>query len=289
MPAARTGPLNDDEVAELDAALAALPEEGDHLDVVMLDGFLAGVLLQPDVVLPSQWLPHVLGTQGGAALQIGSDEAKRLVELIMRRYSELAACIAAREPFDPIVFELEDATTGEPLAGREAITALWPWAVGFVNALNAFPSLRERFADDEELSSARVGILRHVPIDPEDPREVTRALKADADAQVPLESLDEAIADVLACVLDIADLTRPRRPVERAAPKVGRNDPCPCGSGRKFRHCHGAGRGRATRTKSLQPVARAPVRNAPLQARRPLARRGPRVKPSGNFFHGSER
>jgi uncharacterized protein YecA (UPF0149 family) len=28
--------------------------------------------------------------------------------------------------------------------------------------------------------------------------------------------------------------------VVRAAPKVGRNDPCPCGSGRKFKQCHGA-------------------------------------------------
>jgi len=25
----------------------------------------------------------------------------------------------------------------------------------------------------------------------------------------------------------------------RDAPKVGRNDPCPCGSGKKFKHCHG--------------------------------------------------
>lgn len=25
----------------------------------------------------------------------------------------------------------------------------------------------------------------------------------------------------------------------RALPKVGRNDPCPCGSGKKFKHCHG--------------------------------------------------
>jgi preprotein translocase subunit SecA len=28
--------------------------------------------------------------------------------------------------------------------------------------------------------------------------------------------------------------------VQRELPKVGRNDPCPCGSGRKFKHCHGA-------------------------------------------------
>jgi preprotein translocase subunit SecA len=29
-------------------------------------------------------------------------------------------------------------------------------------------------------------------------------------------------------------------PFVRAMPKVGRNEPCPCGSGRKFKHCHGA-------------------------------------------------
>ncbi|MDR2259130.1 MAG: SEC-C domain-containing protein, partial [Treponema sp.] len=27
--------------------------------------------------------------------------------------------------------------------------------------------------------------------------------------------------------------------VVRAHPKVGRNDPCPCGSGKKYKHCHG--------------------------------------------------
>ena len=32
----------------------------------------------------------------------------------------------------------------------------------------------------------------------------------------------------------------PAVPFVRAMPKVGRNDPCPCGSGRKYKHCHGA-------------------------------------------------
>ena len=29
------------------------------------------------------------------------------------------------------------------------------------------------------------------------------------------------------------------QPVRRADPKVSRNAPCPCGSGKKFKHCHG--------------------------------------------------
>ena len=31
---------------------------------------------------------------------------------------------------------------------------------------------------------------------------------------------------------------QPQQPVH-AAPKIGRNDPCPCGSGKKYKHCHG--------------------------------------------------
>jgi preprotein translocase subunit SecA len=29
-------------------------------------------------------------------------------------------------------------------------------------------------------------------------------------------------------------------PIVRQGPKLGRNDPCWCGSGKKYKHCHGA-------------------------------------------------
>ncbi len=32
----------------------------------------------------------------------------------------------------------------------------------------------------------------------------------------------------------------PVQTVRRDEPKVGRNDPCPCGSGKKYKKCHGA-------------------------------------------------
>jgi uncharacterized protein YecA (UPF0149 family) len=31
-----------------------------------------------------------------------------------------------------------------------------------------------------------------------------------------------------------------QEPFKRAEPKLGRNDPCHCGSGRKYKKCHGA-------------------------------------------------
>ena len=35
-------------------------------------------------------------------------------------------------------------------------------------------------------------------------------------------------------------LTNSQQPIVRTQAKVGRNDPCPCGSGKKYKHCHGA-------------------------------------------------
>ena len=47
---------------------------------------------------------------------------------------------------------------------------------------------------------------------------------------------DEEAAQVQA---GLAAAQAAQRPALRDAPKVGRNDPCPCGSGKKFKHCHG--------------------------------------------------
>jgi preprotein translocase subunit SecA len=43
----------------------------------------------------------------------------------------------------------------------------------------------------------------------------------------PDEALEKANADVKV------------QPVVRNSEKVGRNDPCPCGSGKKYKQCHG--------------------------------------------------
>jgi len=35
------------------------------------------------------------------------------------------------------------------------------------------------------------------------------------------------------------DHDHPAQPHRLAEPKTGRNDPCPCGSGKKYKKCHG--------------------------------------------------
>jgi uncharacterized protein len=111
-----------------------------------------------------------------------------------------------------------------------------------MNALTSFPAVLDRFEKDEEGAGSLLGILRHLPAEPEDansPDDTFDRERKALDRDAPLADLDDAIDDLVACVLEVAEFTRPRLPVARTSPKVGRNDPCPCGSGRKFKQCHG--------------------------------------------------
>ena len=236
-------PLNDADVAELDQLLQALPEAQHALDVAMLDGFLAATLLAAEPVPMAAWLPWVFDVEGReTAVPRDPEIAPRMLELIQRRHNELAAYIAAREAFEPVIFEPED-EHGEPLTGKAEIAALEPWAEGFAAALEAFPDVLERLHDSDATAAISTGILRHLAIDDgeEHPdRDALRREREQIERDFPLADLDEAIDLLVDSVFTIADITRPRRPFAREAPKVGRNDPCPCGSGRKYKQCHGS-------------------------------------------------
>jgi len=60
--------------------------------------------------------------------------------------------------------------------------------------------------------------------------------KADVDAHVENVRLQHSDYDT---ALAAGEEERKPQPTVRHAQKVGRNDPCPCGSGRKYKHCHG--------------------------------------------------
>ncbi len=85
--------------------------------------------------------------------------------------------------------------------------------------------------------------------------EVTRVVSTvqvkGAEDVAQVESERETLADVQFQHAEYAQETLPTEPVppepppaasqpyHRDFPKVGRNDPCPCGSGKKYKHCHG--------------------------------------------------
>jgi preprotein translocase subunit SecA len=63
--------------------------------------------------------------------------------------------------------------------------------------------------------------------------------QAELDAAVARHPGDEEVAPA-APSLDQLRGQAAERPSTRGAPKIGRNDPCPCGSGKKFKQCHGS-------------------------------------------------
>ena len=235
-------PLTEAEIHELADALDALPEERNAFDVPMLEGYLVGVLLQPDLVMPAEWLPPVFGEPESEPL-IPGDEAQvaRVLELVMRHHNTLAAHIMAREPFDPIVWVIES-EDGSPTTREQELASLWPWAVGFQEALSRFPALVDLADDEPDLDEPIEALFRHIPLDDEADDEAMRTLLRERerlDRDDPIDDLDDSLDRVVGAVLDIAEIARPRTPVVRTQPKVGRNDPCPCGSGRKYKQCHG--------------------------------------------------
>ncbi|MDH1443675.1 preprotein translocase subunit SecA [Pseudomonas sp. GD03721] len=104
---------------------------------------------------------------------------------------------------------------------------------------------RESFALFQELLESikrdTIRVLCHVQVRREDPAEEEARLRREAEALAERMQFQHADASAL-MVEDSAaeegDVAVAAAPV-RAEPKVGRNEPCPCGSGKKYKHCHG--------------------------------------------------
>ena len=239
---APTRDLTDAEFEELDQLLAATPEPFEPLDAVMLDGYLCGVLVQPVLIEIEAWLPHVFDFDG-QPLPDDADPAwrERVTALITRRHAALNRSMTEDGWFDPLILEPDDFNpprTDDPAASLNPVSqSLMPWVAGFQHALESFPDLLE--LPDPAVDIALARLYRHLPAQSDEEREVVATL----DKEHPLPTLDDAIEDLIVVVADLDDLTRDLRykveTVKREEPKVGRNDPCPCGSGKKFKLCHG--------------------------------------------------
>ncbi len=257
--------LSDAEFAELDELLATTPEPLEPLDVVMLDGYLCGVLVQPVLLDASAWLPPVFDLDS-RPLPDQPDPVwlARTTELVMRRHAALNRAMVEDGWFDPLVLEDDEAaaaglpTDAPPAADADAdpaeaagraeaeaqlaalspvSRALMPWVAGFQHATLCFPQLTDLPDDDVALALAR--LFRHLPAETDEERE----LIATMDREHPLKDMESALEDLVVTVADLSDLTRDARyrveTVTREGPKLGRNDPCHCGSGKKFKACHG--------------------------------------------------
>jgi uncharacterized protein len=232
--------LNDGELDELADLLAATPEPLQPLDVLMLDGYLAGVLVQPRLVPIDEWLPPLFDFER-RALPDATDATwlARTRALIERRRDALNAAISEDGFFDPVIVDVEQLP---PASEYDAVhspvsRALMPWAAGFQWAQECFADLED--SADDAVGAVLARIYRHLPPQGDD----DKLLLATLDRSQPLKDLDAGLEDLVNATVELWDLTAKQRfavaTIRRDAPKVGRNDPCPCGSGKKYKSCHG--------------------------------------------------
>jgi uncharacterized protein len=186
----------------LQSHLDRVPAPLEPLDICALDGFLCGVLLQPQSIEESRWMPHVTDIEGRALPR--SFDAASLHSLVRRRHAQLDTAIAQRQWFDPWVFELDqvDAESAVPAASQP----VYPWVAGFATALELFPQLMQLQAPG--VVEALALLYRHLaPGDIED----GDALLNEIESLEPPASLDEAVEELVRATLLLADVTRPQR------------------------------------------------------------------------------
>lgn len=232
------GPLTDDEIEELDQFLLDAEGIEESMDISTLDGYLTAIVCGPSTILPSEWLRWVWDMENGedAPEFTSQAQAQKVLGFLMRHMNDVAETLnQAPEHYEPLL--MENPNDGDP------IPILDSWCTGFMKGVQL---------DSEGWLPVLAGKPDWLS---------TILLYGTEEGWAALDkknlSLAEhkALADGLAGTVrqihafwteqrrkQLADGTLPnvvRRQPIRNTNKVGRNEPCPCRSGKKYKHCHG--------------------------------------------------
>lgn len=230
-------PLDDDEITRLEEALAGPAFKDAAMPLDAMQGFFAAIVSGPRAVPSDVWLPVVLGESPGYA---SLEEADDVESLLLRLHAEVSAGLYTGEGFAPILPRESSAPAaeGEGDPGYEPADYA-DWCLGYLEGMECWAedldALLEAEPDLEEP-------LLAIEVLAGDHDEALERLAAERETTVEA-MLADCAEGLFADVQDIYEYWSERRKgetVRRETPKVGRNDPCPCGSGRKWKHCHGA-------------------------------------------------
>jgi uncharacterized protein len=229
LPMNLSTPLSEHEFKELDDFLTSDAVLEDSLDISMLDGFLTALLIGPNTIMPSQWLPQVWGEADGKIMAWDSaQQAERMSGLVLRHMNDILWQLT-NDPdhYEPVLFESEH-------EGKKVLI-IDEWCSGFIQGAMIDG---EAWAPLFEADDTQSFLLPVVLYGTESGWSQLQANPALADKH------DEFAKALPGCVLAIRDYWLPHRKakstIRRAEPATGRNDPCPCGSGKKFKKCCGA-------------------------------------------------
>lgn len=224
-----SNPLPKPEFSALEEWLNSPPLAGKAMGIDKLQGFLCAVVSAPDGIAPSRWIPEALGGEPNFE---SKEQAKEFSALLVQFYQQIVSTLQESQP-PTLILKARSET--DPHPDYEA------WCDGYILgwALSTEEWLQP---GNEPLKKLTFPILL-----------LSGAFKENAEAKgdqfMPEDEyikLQQECMDTLPeAVAGIHDFWLSRRKsvhVTRESPKVGRNDPCPCGSGKKFKQCCGGER-----------------------------------------------
>jgi uncharacterized protein len=222
-------PLTDAELDRLGDFLKSC-KGGRAMNVEALDGFFAALITGPEIVMPSEYYREVFGGEMSDTCEFGSlDEANDILGLMMRHWNDIAATLNKDEVYVPLLLEDEHGVAH----GND-------WAHGFIRGMHMRHDGWAELMDDEEHGGCLVPMMMLHHEHDEDPKMRPKPISP--------EQRENIRAHMAAGLLGAYRYFRSHRQatpsartsnLRRNTPKVGRNDPCPCGSGKKYKKCCG--------------------------------------------------
>ncbi|WP_443748149.1 UPF0149 family protein [Asticcacaulis solisilvae] len=213
-------------VARLERALV----EHDGILIAELDGFLAALWLLPQEAPAGKWLPIVFGWGKDETYQGDSAADIELAKLIADHYNGVGFELRSGA-YSPVYMAPDDEADDE---------VIWqPWAQGFGAAVGefseGFESLVAAETEAGEAFRMLVALIGVAMEDPDVAEDMGEENMAELAAAAP-DLITECVYALYDAKLETSGALQPR-----TVTSVGRNDPCTCGSGKKFKKCCGAG------------------------------------------------
>ncbi len=131
----------------LEAFLSSERAPPEAMPISVLDGFLTAIVIGPELVMPSVWLPEIWG--GGSPDFADLAEANLVLGAIMGRYNAIIAALDADPPRCAPIFEEDD--EGRVFAEH--------WAEGFVAGIALSREAWTEIFDDEAAYACTIPIL----------------------------------------------------------------------------------------------------------------------------------
>lgn len=228
------GPLSEKELEELDQFLLYLDND-ESMTLDTLDGFLHAIAIGPETVMPSQWLPVVWGQQESGGMMPPADtleQTNHWLGLVMRHFNSIVFGFGQ----NPTFVELLWSTTEYDDQGEFEDAEMW--AYGFCQGIKLTPAAWQPLLNDARGADwfRPIGLLGQENFSP-DQDELTRTPEQ---RHALAKQIEEGVRQIHAFWLPLRQAVAERQQARRLSTKVGRNEPCPCGSGKKFKKCCGA-------------------------------------------------